>query len=822
MANKFLLVILFVLTAYTGIAQKPLTEDVVKNKLLTPYDNYFSADREIIYTQFNKSRYLTGDDIWFTSWVLNSANKQLSFNTTKLYVELWSAERKLISRKIFFVKGGTASNYIHVEDSLAAGTYCFRAYTSLMRNFYDEKEFNTPITILAPTVKSIKSSYTAKKVVSTTSIKETSIPDIRAGYDIQFLPESGHFIEGIDNVFGVKITDAYGHGISTKGKVVDSLNTELALFATNQMGMTNFTIIDAPNSILRVITELPDGSNSEIKLTRPEKQGVAINVNAYLKDVTWIRLQTNTLTRSLNQSYILMIHSDGNMYKNLRISFTNEASIQMKLNKKDLGNGIIYATLFNEDLTPIAERIFYNQNTPPKGKLSLTALSLPNDSVQLTVSASDSSSKAQIAKFSFSILPRGTLMNSYTTSLFAESRLRPSLKGDIENVGYYFENNNTKHLLALDNMMMTQGWRKYDWQEISKMSKTQLTYPAETAFTIEGSVKNWLKNKPEMKSRIIMISPQNHLLKIVQVDAAGKFRFPNLYLEDSSFVIASASSVKGANWNRVLQMSIPESTLKSPDFIQIPTPPVKQDEKIDDIPSLTKGVIRLAEVVVTAKKKNPFRDNIYVGIMSRQFELTKDNYKQYTDIEQVLMSFFNVMVTHDDSGNYMFNMGRGTTGRPQNPIMTIDGMRVQEPIEILSYPLNMIEAIAVDKSGTSGGGMGGGAGSIAITTRTTPLFEMAGESTNLKRLIVNGYTAPKAYFEPKYLIQPINPDFSKYAAIYWKPEVVTDSTGTASFRFIVPQPIKSIKVRAEGINFFGLIFLHDETLALPGRKNEEN
>ena len=87
-----------------------------------------------------------------------------------------------------------------------------------------------------------------------------------------------------------------------------------------------------------------------------------------------------------------------------------------------------------------------------------------------------------------------------------------------------------------------------------------------------------------------------------------------------------------------------------------------------------------------------------------------------------------------------------------------------------------------------------------------------------KRLTINGYSTPKEYFEPMYLIQPENPDFSKYAAIYWKPEIITDSTGTASFTFTVPQPLKSVVIKAEGINYDGLIFLHEEKIQLPGRE----
>ncbi|MDP4292378.1 MAG: hypothetical protein Q8908_14970, partial [Bacteroidota bacterium] len=746
MIFRSLLVTLFVLFSVAVSAQKTLTDDLFKNNLLTPYDNYFKANREMVYTQFNKSRYVMGDDIWFTSWVLNPENKRLSFTTSKLYIELWTPEKKMLCRKILYVKGGTASNYIHIADTLEPGTYCFRAYTNWMRNFYDEKEFNTSITILAPSARNIPATQAAIRKKNDAGSKKANNTGTKDGYDIQFLPESGHFIEGIDNVVGVKAIDSTGHGVMAKGKVVDPNNEEITSFSTNRLGMTNFTITEATSQTLRAIIELPNGKIKEVNLPQVENKGVAININTYLPTVVWIRLQANKLTRSLNQSYYLMVHANGAIYNSYKINFTSSPTFQFKVNKKDLGNGILYATLFDEDFRPVAERLFYNKSTALTGNIAYKIKSLDDDTYKLTVSASDSLSKAQIAKLSFSILPGGTLMNTFTTNLLTESQLRTALKGDIEDPAYYFEKNNTEHLMALDNLMMTQGWRKYNWPEILMNIQKPYAFPSENEFTINGLVKNWIKNKPELKSRISLISPPNNLVMVAPVDNNGQFHFQKLYLADSTYVIASASSVRGAKWNRVLQMSIPETTLKDPDFSQIYAPVNTKDEIKEDIPKLAKGVIQLKEVVVTANKVNPFQKNAYVSFMSRQFELTKDNYTQYADVEQILMSYFNVRVETNDKGQQVFNMGRGTSGSNRNPAMMIDDVRVHEPFEILTFPLNMVQAIAVEKGGS--GVMGNGSGLIAISSRTTPLFEMEGDATNLKRLSVKGYSSPSSYFEP--------------------------------------------------------------------------
>jgi len=807
--NKFLFFTLFVFLSFHVTAQKTLTEESIKTGLLTPYHNYFSADREMVYTQFNKSRYLTGDDIWFTCWVLNPSSKLLSYTTTKLYVEIWSSDKKMISRKILNVKGGSASNFIHVADTLVPGIYCFRAYTSWMRNFYQDKDYNVPLTIVGPTVKKLNTTTSIAPVKDAPlvgTIQPTPLPD----YDIQFLPESGHFIEGINNVFGVKITDAYGHGVKVTGKVFDGANNETATYTTSQLGMTSFILTETQNTAsYRSTIVLPDGNTRDVKLPLAEKQGVAINVNFGLENVVLIQLQSNPAERALNRSYFLMIHANGVMYTNYKINFNASPLRQFVLKKSDLGNGIIYATLFNEELKPIAERLFYNQNKTLKGKLSIQASALSNDTVMLTVKSSDSLSVAQAAKLSFSILPAGTQMNDFSSSLLSESRLRPALRGDIENPNYYFEKNDSTHLLALDNLMMIQGWRKYDWQQITQTKDSvQFNYPKENGFIINGIVKNFLKNKAEAKSKIVLLSPQNNIVTLSPVDEDGKFHFANLYLKDSTKVVAAGLGAKGADWNRVLETSIPETLLDAPDFKQPITPFVNQETTDDKIPLITKGVIQLGEVLVTAKWKDPFEKVFQLSFMSKEYVLTKENYHNYYSFEDILKYEYNVIYKYGSFSNLNVDL------KTHHPIMILDGREVSDPEQIMSLPMSMIDAVSIDKMG-----MTQHIGVIAITTRSTPLFEI--DNKNMNKLDVKGYAAPKEFFEPKYLITPENPDFSKYATLYWKPDVITDTTGGATFKFHVPHSIPSVNIRAEGINLEGLIYLHNEKLTLSGRENND-
>ena len=816
------LVVLLLLFSISSFAQKTFIDPVLENKLFKPYVSYFDIDHEWIYTHLNKSAYIQGDDIWFTSYVLNPVNKNLNFTTSKLYVELWSPDMTLVSRKILFVNTGTANNYIHLADSLIPGTYYFRTYTNWMRNFYQGDDFTTKINVLGHD-KVLDNGLVVNRNNSSIDLPVQNEKRkellIKPDYDIQFLPESGHFLEGADNIFGIKATDINGKGIKVRGDIFDADNQEIMSFSTNELGIDNIAILSASNQQYVAKVSFPDSTTHVINLPKTEPKGVIIHVRPYLADVVWFKIETNEATRRLNKTYQIMLHANGLIFNNYRLNFWDESSVEFSVKKKDLGRGIIYATIFDEDLNPIAERLFYNPDTTHRGNITFNTEPLTNDTIKLKVFENDPLNKSAFTKLSISILPEGSVLNHFSNSLLAESIFYPALKGNIENPNTYFEKNDIGHIVAIDNLLLTHGWRQYDWPTILKDTVHKFIYPVENEFAIEGRVKNWIKNKPELKSKISLLSPQNNLFLFTPVDSVGTFKFAPVYLSDSTWVVASAASDKGKGWNRVLQISIPESYLGAPEQNPPHAFTDKTIEQINDIPKLTKGVIRLKEVVISAPKKKLFENNIYIGMTSHTLEITKDNQNQFSTMEMLLLAQFNVKIERTQNGGYHFNMGRSrrSISYEGEPLLQIDDMKISDPSLIIDFPIDMVEAVAVEKDGF-GGGMMAAFGTIAIKTRRTSLFDGSNsESTNLKRIIVKGYAPPKKYFEPKYIIQPGTTDYTKYATIYWEPNLVIDSTRKASVNFFVPKEIKSITIRTEGISNEGIIFLNEQKLILPGR-----
>ncbi|MBQ0058282.1 MAG: hypothetical protein KBT20_11590, partial [Bacteroidales bacterium] len=73
-----------------------------------------------------------------------------------------------------------------------------------------------------------------------------------------------------------------------------------------------------------------------------------------------------------------------------------------------------------------------------------------------------------------------------TGNMLTDFLLSSELKGFVANADYYFAADDDEHRSALDLLMMVQGWRRYDYEEIVR-TRT-LRYAPELTLTVEGKV----------------------------------------------------------------------------------------------------------------------------------------------------------------------------------------------------------------------------------------------------------------------------------------------------------------------------------------------
>ncbi len=599
------------------------------------------------------------------------------------------------------------------------------------------------------------------------------------------------------------------------GEITSNNNDSIASFKLDQKGMSEFAINPSAGTTYKASIKLPNGKEQTVNLPEVESHGIIASVNTLLKNRIVVEVKSNSNTIGDGRMLYMMLHNNGNVYKTLTAKLTpvqTEASFSVE--RSELGNGVNCLTVFDKNFKPVAERLFFNKIREVREPIEIWQ-EIINDSVQFSLKIKNDSIKHLFSTLSLSVLPEGTISNKFTNSLLADVLLKSGIKGEIENPGYYFEKDDSEHQRAMDLLLLTQGWRKYAWNELLT-KRNDLSYAFEKGFTISGVVKKWIGGKEDPGSRVSIISPENHVFGINNVDTKGRFSFPNLNLTDSLRVMVSASNAKGKNWNQTLQADLepyykPDSAIKVKPFVRF-----KTETAVSDEPplKLLAGVIQLPEVTVTAERKKPaFEGSPYVSMMDKSVEITKENYNRYTSLEKLLLTEFNVRLTIDPEGNYNLDMGRAQ--KTAKPRLYIDDIQAPDLNYLAMYSIDQIEAVSVNKDGNA---ITGDGGALIIKTRKTLIDWGSGTAANMKNFLVKGYAPPEIYYTPKYLQTPESEAYQKYASIFWKPDIYVDSTGVTSFRFSVPLEINAVIVRTEGISNDGAIYFDERKMAI---KREE-
>lgn len=836
MVKRLFFSLLFLQGAIGVYSQPSIQISDFENSVVASYIDHFSTSQEYVYTHFNKSSYISGDAIWFKCYVFNPTSKLLSTTTSNLIVELYDPEGRLVEQKVLFVDKGVADNVFFLGLKSPSGKYTFRAYTNWMKNFFTPDDFTSYITV---------DGNQQRDVLPPTS-----------KYDVQLLPESGTMLDGITNKIAIKALDPNGNGAKLYGDIIDEKDSIIQSFELNNLGMGNVLLNVTSGTKYSCRVNLSGGGSALYPVPEVSEKGVVIQVDQTKSNVV-INLVSNEKTLEKDCPLYLIVHNNGLVQLAASATLSSAKKQQViKFDKSELINGVNCITLFNQDFKPIAERLVYNSSQNIKGSIKVEKV-LKNDSLQLKLKTTNSTGVDVASNLSLSVLPNGTISNNFTTSLLAEVLLSSGLKGHVENPNYYFENQDSFRIADLDNLMLTQGWRKYNWPEILNNDPKKLKYSNEKGFTIQGVVRNWSDHKSNQekqvelvsdssdfsdivvfdsvgnvsfraipddfrkrlakeKSQISMVSFDTGIYDLTDIDSMGQFSFNNMFLPDKANVGIFVLNRKGIDSGKKVFCTVLPNYSADSTIEKIPEYAVLIEDANQPI-SIISGNILIEEVRVVGQrqKKEAFTNNIYSSIDSKTIEIDEKQYHKYKRVEDLLRQRFGVRA-NKINGKWSINMGRGevSINLKGSPILIVDGIQVGDLdylFEILS--MSDIELISVNKTGF-GLGVRGAYGAIVVKTRTVPLSDSQGWKRPTNTLTLKGYSKPIEYYTPKYEVLPPDPLFYRHATVYWQPNVITNNEGEGDVKFKVPSGLDSVIVRVEGISDDGLIFLENAKIEL--------
>lgn len=498
------------------------------------------CQQEKVYLHFDNTAYFQGDVIWFSAYVVNAAT-QTPAQSKVLYVELLSPNGVVLKQLKLKIENGQAHGSLPLVESpteearalrgvmaLPSGFYEVRAYTRTMLNFdNDAGVFSRVFPVYEMPEK--EGDYSTPTMRRWDNPYDMQRPEAEKPkkLNVTFYPEGGELVMGISNHIAFKAMDAQGQGVAVNGEVSLGNDKEPVAITTIHDGMGHFTLTPTKKHHSAEFTY--DGKKYTFRLPEATDKGYALRIDNMQEEQ--LRGQLTGHAECSDELLGMMLICRG------AIAYFDTISIKKSIAtftipKKKLPTGVHQLTLFNAAGQIFAQRHLFINNGIESGNVTIAISGNrhePFAPVKMDVHTSLPDGTPLPATISLAVRDKQELGTTYTDNIHSNMLLSSELKGYIHNPGYYFENSDAEHVRALDLLMMTQGWTRYNWAQMTRVEPFYIKHFVEDGLVIDGCVLGRMKDKPIEGATVKMaLYSPDRLQKqetIVVTDEHGCFGF---------------------------------------------------------------------------------------------------------------------------------------------------------------------------------------------------------------------------------------------------------------------------------------------------------
>ncbi len=793
--KKIILPIVLVFSFFSFVRED---EDLLK-QLVAKLEEYNQTyPQEKVYLHTDKPYYAAGEKIWFKTYLVEGMTNRPNTASIPLYVDLIdNSAGKLIDRRIIKLEDGFGHGDFTLPDSLLSGVYRLRAYTNWMRNFDESQFFIRDFRVYSLDQESIADTINAEAI------------------GFQFFPEGGNLIAGLDTRIAFKATDETGKGLAISGEIIASTGDTVQSFKSEHNGMGFCYFKPESGLSYHAIVKYRDTYAKTFDLPQVQVRGVSMMLDNFL-DKNNIRLILNS---TLYDSEMLIIgQSKGVVFYAGKVA-AGKTNVITLVPKDMFPPGVAQFTVFDNQFRPHAERLVFIQ---PNQELTFAIKSDKisykiREKTTLEIEVKDIEKKPVEGNFSLVVTDENQICGlEAQETILTNLLLSSDVRGNIEKPGYYFDKNNRSRQYHLDILLMTQGWRRFKWQEVLSAELPPTRHFVENGLTIAGEVTR-LNGKPFNKAvSLTMVlgrdSTQQFLMG--ETEKNGSFTFHGLDFKDSCEVVLRAkidddNPVSKQTVTQQLSPLIQKNNYKnwflqenktSPslaDYLKYTKEALEFQEKL----RLDKAIM-LNEVIVKAKKNVPFVKDPRVLYSRPDFVMTEFRPNAINIFDIVNGQVPGLFVSSDPRNPSI-------TIRGGSPLYLVDGSP-SVPEIVFYMDVTTVEKIEVIRGSKAAIFYGDEAkfGVVSILTKVGNLnYDYSKEPTDgIKVLKVLGYYTAKEFFVPKYdqnLPENIRPDYR--SMVFWSPIIKTDKMGKAKVSFFNTDAETTMCVSIEGLAYNGLM-----------------
>lgn len=817
----------------TAFRPQPTDEGLIQRIARQVGEFYTAARGEKAYLHLDRPVYATGETIWFSAYVVDAARHQLDSLSQVLHVDLVAPDQKVVARRTLQLQGGRASGDLDIADTLAAGTYVLRAYTNWMRNAGDGFVYSRRLSVWPASPIGPQDPYTPPVPTSPAGKARAAAA---ARPDVQFFPEGGYLVEGLPAVVACKATDASGRGLDVRGQILNAQNAVVVSgYSSRHAGMGRFAFVPGAGQRYHAHFTLPDGSTADYPLPAAQPSGYTMHIVEMGENfLVEARYRGAPGTPAPGPVQLFTQVRGVAAYPGPR-TFTGDAPATWKMPKKNYPNGILHFTLFDAQGAPQCERLAFVQNGAPALRVTVTpdqASYGAHAPVQLTVRVADEAGQPVATNLSVSVSDAGlSALDPNAETIASNLLLTSDLVGYVENPGYYFRGSAASTAPALDDLLLTQGWRRFVWKEVLAGQAPAVVFGPEQGLSLTGQIVSEHGNRPIANSQLTFLQTRpSKNITTATTDAQGRFSFIGFPVQDTALITLQARRSQGGS-----NVIIRPDTGPVPDRQPLPALPSlaaapagvaafvrrsrqAQAADLDMHPEKAVRNINLANVSVTAKREAVPRDDprrLYGATGGTVIDIASMPAAQSSmNVLQLLQGrVAGLTITGTPPNMSVQIRGQGT------PLFILDGQRVD--IDFIS---NMsaadVESVEIFK-GAEAAIFGGSGGAIAIyTKRANPNYkgEDKGPAPGIATVKLPGFYAAREFYQPRYNALLTNPPADpRTSTLYWNPTVRTNAKGEAELHFFTADGSGTFRAVVEGVGLDGQPAMGSGTMVVRGK-----
>ena len=802
----------------------------IESALKTYYKKY---PLEKIYVQTDKQVYSIGQTIWYKIYA-TVYGSPATFSKI-VYVQLINRNGKIIAQNKLPLVEGKASGDIQIPDTLKSNTYQLRCFTSWMLNFDENSLFHKDLYV--------------KNITDSTGAVAAAKSEVKK-YSVQFFPEGGDLIDNITDNIAFKATDQNAMPVNVHGEIKNNSGDLIDSFSTFHDGMGKFSLHADIKHSYYAIVHFPDHSMKNIPLPSIKQSGINLKILEQNQDMVTIKISYHEAEKDQYRNIILAACQNNGKVATYPLELDPGINLY-NIPKKDFSTGILRLTIFDNNNLPQSERlVFIDKRNPLQLKLTKDTVSFtPKTKSAFTIRIQGMDPKIDKSNISVSVTdadraPEDSLSDNICTRLL----LSNELKGYVPNPAYYFSYKSDSVQTALDLVMMTNGWRNFEWKQILNDEPVQLNHPVEDSLYIAGELVGYKDKKMDNPSLKMIITQGDSIRFIgyVSPDSNGRFILKDYWMPGLSTIYFQDQKGKAKTRHYAVKFfTNPLDSIHRTEFIGMPAG-IKAEtfnESMAEIWNMErqqyfpdrKGMLKAVTVKANYVSQKELLANRYVGpnFQAGHFH-DLDLVNNFYPDNIRLFDFLKGQVPGLDvtgSEAYPSFSFHGSATQELLPVKSSDlenvipdgGSSTAMPYfyvneahstyqDIINIPLSDIALIRYIPPPASMAPFDGGkVGVISIYLKKYDEgIKRASITESDNHYVFHGYSVTRQFYSPEYAVNSSThsiPDNRE--TIYWNPELKTDDNNNMHFSFYNSDHAKRFRIVAEGMDDQGnLVYLN--------------